>query len=44
MKLAYGSNNIGFGSSWVAVVPSSGLSPSVMEMLRVTTSGFGEAP
>jgi hypothetical protein len=35
MKLQYGCNNIGFGSSWVAVLPTSGLSPSLVETLQI---------
>ena len=34
MKLPYGCNNIGFGSSWVAVLPNRGLSASLAETLQ----------
>jgi len=35
MNLSYGSNNIGFGSSWVVAPPNNGLSASLMETLQL---------
>jgi C1A family cysteine protease len=35
MLLPYGRNNIGFGASWAAVYPTSGLSPALIETLQI---------
>jgi cathepsin L len=35
MLLPYGCNNIGFGASWVATYPKSGVSPSLAETLQI---------
>jgi hypothetical protein len=46
MYLQYGSNNIGFGASWVTVPPSSGISASLAEMLQIQNQSarFGLVP
>jgi len=44
MRLAYGSNNIGFGAAWVAAFPTSGLSPSLVETIQIPAQASPLAP
>jgi Papain family cysteine protease len=44
MLLPYGRNNIGLGASWVAVYPTSGLSPALIESLQIANPERQLAP